>query len=133
MPSCSQGLHCRTRSTRASVWICRGRLYIFVRALCVLIVLPLSWLLLRLDDAGGFTLGNFRQLISDPAFVDPLITTFILATSASVICCAVAAPIGWLVARTDMPARSDSCAGHGFVRDATLPRRDRLGVARSSQ
>ncbi len=29
----------------------------------------------------------------------------ILATCSAVICCAVAAPIGWLVARTDMPLR----------------------------
>ena len=29
----------------------------------------------------------------------------ILATSSAVICCAVAAPMGWLVARTDMPLR----------------------------
>jgi len=32
-------------------------------------------------------------------------TTLILATSSSVICCVFAAPMGWLVARTDMPLR----------------------------
>ena len=31
------------------------------------------------------------------------LTTFILATSSALICCAVAAPMGWLVARTDLP------------------------------
>src|SRR5215207_8848766 len=46
-----------------------------------------------------------QRLFSDPIFVDPLITTVIIATSASVICCAAAAPMGWLVARTDMPLR----------------------------
>ena len=35
----------------------------------------------------------------------PLITTLIIAFSVSAICCAVAAPLGWLVARTDMPIR----------------------------
>ena len=44
-------------------------------------------------------------LATDPTFIDPLITTLILATSSSIICCAVAAPMGWLVARTDMPLR----------------------------
>src|SRR6185295_10931032 len=86
-------------------------IFAFAAILCVLIILPLSWLFFYsfTDRAGNFTLGNFWQLVSDPAFVDPLVTTFILSTSVSLICCAVAAPIGWLVARTDMPAR-------GFVR-----------------
>ena len=43
--------------------------------------------------------------MTDPVFVEPLITTLILATSSSIICCAFAAPMGWLVARTDMPLR----------------------------
>src|SRR5207302_5784041 len=55
------------------------------------------------SKAGGITLDNFRQLVTDPTFLDPLVTTVILATSSSVICCLVAAPMGWLVARTDMP------------------------------
>jgi iron(III) transport system permease protein len=79
----------------------------FAAALCVLILMPLSWLVYYgfHDRAGGFTLENFAQLISDPTFIDPLITTVILATSSAIICCAVAAPMGWLVARTDMPLR----------------------------
>ncbi len=79
----------------------------FSAALCVLVLLPLSWLVYYSfhDRAGGFTLGNFIQLVTDPTFVDPLITTVILATSSAVICCVVAAPMGWLVARSDMPLR----------------------------
>ncbi|HVY57939.1 MAG TPA: iron ABC transporter permease [Xanthobacteraceae bacterium] len=79
----------------------------FVAALCVLIVLPLSWLVYYsfTDRAGTLTLDNFRQLLTSPAFVDPLVTTVILATSSSILCCLVAAPMGWLVARTDMPLR----------------------------
>ncbi len=75
--------------------------------LCLLIILPLSWLFFYSvsDRSGGFTLDNFRKLFTDPVFLDPLITTFILATTASVVCCAVAAPMGWLVARTDLPLR----------------------------
>jgi iron(III) transport system permease protein len=80
-------------------------LYGFAAVLCVLIVLPLSWLFLySLTDAkGALTLANFYRLFSESAFLDPLITTFIIATSSAIICCAVAAPMGWLVARTDLP------------------------------
>ena len=80
-------------------------LYIFAGVLCVLIVLPLSWLLMYsvTDGKGGFTLANFYRLFTESSFREPLVTTFILATSSAFICCAVAAPMGWLVARTDLP------------------------------
>jgi iron(III) transport system permease protein len=79
----------------------------FALVLCALIVLPMSWLIYFsvTDKGGALTLDNFRQLITNPTFIDPLVTTVILATSSAVICCAVAAPMGWLVARTDMPLR----------------------------
>jgi iron(III) transport system permease protein len=78
----------------------------FAAVLCALIVLPMSWLVFfSVTDKGRFTLDNFAKLVSDPTFTDPLWTTVILATSSAVICCAIAAPMGWLVARTDMPLR----------------------------
>jgi iron(III) transport system permease protein len=82
-------------------------LILFAALLCVLIILPMSWLLYYslVDRTGAFTLGNFKTLVTDPVFVEPLVTTIILATSSSVICCLAAAPMGWLVARTDMPLR----------------------------
>src|SRR5437870_8376478 len=82
-------------------------LILFAALLCVLIILPMSWLIYYslVDRSGAFTLGNFKTLVTDPVFVDPLVTTLILATSSSIICCAFAAPMGWLVARTDMPLR----------------------------
>jgi iron(III) transport system permease protein len=82
-------------------------LYGFALALCLLIVLPMSWLIYYsfTDKNGAFSLLNFVTLVNDPTLLDPFITTFILATSTSLICCAVAAPMGWLVARTDMPLR----------------------------
>jgi iron(III) transport system permease protein len=69
----------------------------FAAALCLLILLPLSWLVYYSfhDRAGGFTLANFAQLVTDPSFLDPLITTLVLATSSAMICCVVAAPMGW--------------------------------------
>ncbi len=82
-------------------------LYGFAAVLCLLIVLPMSWLIYYsfTDKSGAFSLQNFVTLVNDPTLLDPFITTFILATSTSLICCAVAAPMGWLVARTDMPLR----------------------------
>src|SRR3954468_17720498 len=82
-------------------------LYGFAAVLCLLIVLPMSWLVYYAftDKNGAFSLQNFVTLVNDPTLLDPFITTFILATSTSLICCAVAAPMGWLVARTDMPFR----------------------------
>jgi iron(III) transport system permease protein len=82
-------------------------LYGFALALCLLIVLPISWLVYYAftDKNGAFSLGNFVTLVNDPTLLDPFVTTFILAFSTSLICCVVAAPMGWLVARTDMPMR----------------------------
>ena len=82
-------------------------LYGFAAVLCLLIVLPMSWLVYYgfTNKDGAFTLQNFVTLVNDPTLLDPLITTFTLAFSTSLICCIVAAPMGWLVARTDMPLR----------------------------
>lgn len=77
----------------------------FSALLCVLIVLPMSWLVYYsvVDKDGAFTLANFATLISEPEYRAPMVTTLILATSASIACCLAAAPMGWLVARTDLP------------------------------
>src|SRR3954453_7445574 len=82
-------------------------LYGFAAVLCLLIVLPMSWLIYYsfTDKNGAFSLLNFVTLVNDPTLLDPFVTTFILAFSTSLICCVVAAPMGWLVARTDMPLR----------------------------
>src|SRR4051795_6409502 len=82
-------------------------LLLFAAVLCVLIILPMSWLVYYslVDRSGAFTLDNFKTLVTDPVFVEPLMTTLILATSSSVVCCALGAPMSWLVARTDMPLR----------------------------
>jgi iron(III) transport system permease protein len=80
-------------------------LILFAAVLCLLVVLPISRLVYFsfVDHSGAFTLGNFARLVSDDTFTDPLWTTLLLATSSAVLCCAFAAPMGWLVARTDMP------------------------------
>src|ERR1700734_4142656 len=82
-------------------------LWLFAAVMIVLIVLPMSWLLIYAftDKANHLTLQNFVTLFTDPDFLDPLLTTAIIATSSAIICCLVAAPMGWLVSRTDMPGR----------------------------
>ena len=92
---------------RPALDLSRPILAAFALVLCGLIVLPLSWLVYYsfTDRTGAFTLDNFARLATDPTFIDPLITTVILAVSSALVCGAVAAPMGWLIARTDMPLR----------------------------
>jgi len=87
----------------------RPVLVVFAVFLVLLIGLPIAWLLyFSLTDAdGAFTLANFYQTATSPQFVTPFLTTLGLATSVGLIACAVAAPVGWLVARTDMPMRRE--------------------------
>src|SRR6201995_1277076 len=101
-------------SITASIDGTRGRfdwtkpvLWLFAAFLIVLIVVPLSWLAIYsvTDKANHVTLQNFVTLFTDPDFLDPLLTTAIIATTSAAICCVVAAPMGWLVSRTDMPGR----------------------------
>src|ERR1700744_4319562 len=82
-------------------------LWLFAAFMIVLIVLPMSWLAIYsgTDKANHVTLQNFVTLFTDPDFLDPLLTTAIIATSSAIICCLIAAPMGWLVSRTDMPGR----------------------------
>jgi iron(III) transport system permease protein len=82
-------------------------LVLFAAVLCMLIVLPMFWLFYySLIDAGGrFTLDNFRTLVTEPMFLEPLLITLLISCISSLACCAFAAPLAWLVARTDMPLR----------------------------
>jgi iron(III) transport system permease protein len=82
-------------------------LWLFAAFMIALIVLPMSWLAVYsvTDKAHHLTLQNFVTLFTDPDFLDPLLTTAIIATTSAVLCCLVAAPMGWLVSRTDMPGR----------------------------
>jgi iron(III) transport system permease protein len=85
----------------------RPILYVFAAVLIVLVVMPLSWLAYYsvIDTKGHPTVANFVTLFTDPTFLDPLLTTAIIATSSAIICCAIAAPMGWLVSRTNVPGR----------------------------
>jgi iron(III) transport system permease protein len=79
----------------------------FALLLCLLIGVPVFWLIYfsLTDRAGGFTIDNFYQVATDPRFLEPLVTTLGIAIAVGIGSCAVATPIGWLIARTDMPFR----------------------------
>jgi iron(III) transport system permease protein len=75
--------------------------------LAVLVLLPMFWLVVTSlrDDAHAFTLDHYRHLFVDPAFVKPLVTTLWTSVAVGVLCLAAAAPMAWLVARTDLPLK----------------------------
>jgi iron(III) transport system permease protein len=96
-----------TEAPRTKIDWTRPVLWLFAACLVVLIVLPLSWLaVFSFTDRNRHpTLQNFVTLFTNPDFLDPLLTTAIIASTSAVICCMIAAPMGWLVSRTDMPGR----------------------------
>jgi len=75
--------------------------------LAALVLMPLFWLAVTSvqDDAKRFTLAHYRQLMTDAAFVKPLWTTLWTSAAVGVACVAFAAPMAWLVSRTDLPAK----------------------------
>jgi iron(III) transport system permease protein len=79
----------------------------FVLLLGLLVLLPMFWLALTSlrDDARAFTLGNYRQVFTDPSFLKPLFTTLWTSAAVATLCVAIAAPMAWLVSRTDLPAK----------------------------
>ena len=96
-----------TRMARPRLDLSGAVMALFAAVLCLLVVLPIGWLVVFAftDRARNVTLANFHTLFTDPVFVEPLMTTLVIATSVSLVCCLVAAPMGWIVARTDMPLR----------------------------
>jgi iron(III) transport system permease protein len=93
------------RTTRARLDLSGAVMAVFAGALCLLVVLPIAWLVVFAftDRARNVTVANFVTLFTDPVFLEPLTTTLVIATSVSLICCLVAAPMGWIVARSDIP------------------------------
>ena len=77
--------------TRGKLDWTRPVLLLFAACMIVLIVMPLSWLAIYsvTDKANHLTLQNFVTLFTDPDFLDPLLTTAIIATTSAAICCAV--------------------------------------------
>jgi iron(III) transport system permease protein len=78
-----------------------------VLLLAALVLLPLFWIALTSvqDDAKAFTLAHYRHLFVDPAFVRPLWTTLWTSAAVGLGCIIAAAPMAWLVSRTDLPGK----------------------------
>ncbi|MBV8355971.1 MAG: iron ABC transporter permease [Candidatus Eremiobacteraeota bacterium] len=79
----------------------------FALALSLLIGVPVAYLAATSFQAagGGWTLGNYVELLSDPSMVRPFVLTMWISAAVAVACLLVAAPLGWLCARTDLPFR----------------------------
>ncbi|HUP31164.1 MAG TPA: ABC transporter permease subunit, partial [Usitatibacter sp.] len=78
-----------------------------VALLAALVLLPMYWLLVTSlrDESKAFTLAHYRHLFVDPAFVKPLVTTLWTSAAVGILCLVTAAPMAYLVARTDLPGK----------------------------
>ena len=78
-----------------------------VALLAVLVLLPVFWLVVTSlsSDTKQLTFAHWQRLVKDPAFLKPLWTTLWTSAAVGVICLAWAAPMAWLVARTDLPGK----------------------------
>jgi iron(III) transport system permease protein len=75
-------------------------------ALVALMALPLGWLVaLSVSGEGGITLGHYRAVLSDVALRKAVWNTLVLAFWVGLGSIAIGAPLAWLTARTDVPAR----------------------------
>ena len=78
-----------------------------VLVLLVLVLLPMAWLAVTSlrSDSGAATLANYRQLVGDASFLRPLFTTLWTSAAVGTVCLLFAAPMGWLVSRSDLPGK----------------------------
>src|ERR1700674_5314938 len=78
-----------------------------VLLLAALVLLPVFRLLMAslTDDARQLSLEHYRRLFADPAYVKPLLTTLWTSAAVGVLCVVAAAPMSWLVSRTDLPGK----------------------------
>src|SRR5207244_565633 len=76
-------------------------------ALVFLMALPLGWLawVSVSSESGGATLDHYRAVLGDPALLKALWNTVVLAFWVGLASIAVGAPLAWLTARTDLPAK----------------------------
>jgi iron(III) transport system permease protein len=75
--------------------------------LAVLVLLPVLWLAVSSvrSDTSALTLEHYRQLVVDPSFLRPFMTTLWTSAAVGALCVVVAAPMSWLVARSDLPGK----------------------------
>ncbi len=78
-----------------------------VLLLAILVLLPMFWLTVTSlsDDQKHFTLAHYRHFLDDPSFIKPFVTTLWTSIAVGMLCVLAATPMGWLVARTDLPLK----------------------------
>jgi len=74
--------------------------------LVVLMALPLGWLgYMSVSSERGASLAHYRDAVADPALRKALWNTLVLAFWTGLASIAVGAPLAWLTARTNVPAK----------------------------
>ncbi len=93
------------RKARGGVDITAPFSIAMVVLLAGLVLLPMFWLTLTSlrNDAKDFTLSHYQHFVNDPTFIKPLATTLWTSAAVGILCVVAAAPMAWLVARTDLP------------------------------
>jgi iron(III) transport system permease protein len=85
-----------------------------VLALVFLMALPLGWLVwMSVGGAAGATLTHYAGIVQSPALLKALWNTVVLSFWVGLASIAVGAPLAWLTARTDLPAK-------GLIRSLVL-------------
>ena len=75
-------------------------------ALVAMVVLPVGWLVATsFSGPRGPTLDNYVTLFTDQSMIRPFLITLGSSAAVAILCVLVAVPMGWCVARTDMPLR----------------------------
>ncbi|HEX6635472.1 MAG TPA: iron ABC transporter permease [Usitatibacter sp.] len=76
--------------------------------LAMLVLLPLGWLgvtSLTDDSLKHFTLAHYARLFRDREFLEPFWVTLWTSGAVGLLCVLFAAPMAWLVSRTDLPGK----------------------------
>ena len=98
----------RTRDASAVVWLLNAAV------LGVLVVAPLAILVAAsLRTPQGPSLANFLAAFGRPIYRGPMLNSFVYATAVGLASVLIGAPMAWLVARTDLPAK-------GLIRTLTV-------------
>jgi iron(III) transport system permease protein len=75
--------------------------------LAVLVAAPLAILVhASLTTPEGLSLANFGAAFSRSIYRGPIVNSFVYATTVGVLSVLIGAPMAWLVARTDLPAKA---------------------------
>jgi iron(III) transport system permease protein len=75
-------------------------------ALVVLMALPLTWLgWVSVSSESGPTLAHYAAVFRDPHLQKALWNTVVMAVWVGAVSLAIGAPMAWLTARTDLPAK----------------------------